>query len=37
MGFRHSLGSFLLFLNLGFADSAEIAVGRNQYLMKSLL
>ena len=34
MGFGHSLGN--LFLNLDFVDSAEIAVDRNQYLMKSL-
>lgn len=35
MGFGHNLGNFLLFLNLDFVDSAEIAVDGNQYLMKS--
>lgn len=36
MGFGHSLGNFLLFLNLDFVDSEEIAVDRNRYLMKPL-
>lgn len=34
--FCHSLGNLLLILNLVLVDSGEIAVERNQYLMKTL-